>query len=206
MQALDLVLSTFIEPGDAILTEELTYSGTLGIMRHLKANIVGIPMDYVGGMNVDALEARLKTLKAQGIRPKLIYTTANHQNPTAAILTLERRERMLELANAYDTLIIEDDCYGDIDFVPNPTPDALFKLDDSNRVISSQHFRRFWGRGYGRGILSRGNRTTTPFTKIVGTVEQARLQVHRRRILQEPPRRTFGCNECGSGREMPGCD
>ena len=153
MQALDLVLSTFIQPGDTILTEELTYSGTLGIMRHLKANIVGIPMDYVDGMNVDALDARLKELKAQGIRPKLIYTTANHQNPTAAILTLERRERLLELANTYDTLIVEDDCYGDIDFVPNPTSDALFKLDDSNRVIFIATFSKILGAGVRQGYF-----------------------------------------------------
>ncbi len=153
MQALDLVLSTFIQPGDTILTEELTYSGTLGIMRHLKANIVGIPMDYVDGMNVDALDVCLKELKAQSIRPKLIYTTANHQNPTAAILTLERRERLLELANAYDTLIVEDDCYGDIDFVPNPTPDALFKLDDSNRVIFIATFSKILGAGVRQGYF-----------------------------------------------------
>ena len=153
MQALELVLGTFIEPGDTILTEELTYSGTLGIMRHLKANIAGIPMDYVDGMDVDALEARLRTLKAQGIRPKLIYTTANHQNPTAAILTLNRRERLLELANAYDTLIVEDDCYGDIDFVPNPTPDALFKLDDSNRVIFIATFSKILGAGVRQGYF-----------------------------------------------------
>lgn len=153
MQALDLVLGTFLEPGDTILTEELTYSGTLGIMRHLKANIVGIPMDYVDGLDVHALEARLEALKAQGIRPKLIYTTANHQNPTGAILTLERRERLLELANAYDTLIIEDDCYGDIDFVPNPTPDALFKLDDTNRVIFIATFSKILGAGVRQGYF-----------------------------------------------------
>lgn len=154
MQALDLVLGTFIEPGDTILTEELTYSGTLGIMRHLKANIVGIPMDYVDGMDIDALEARLKTLKTQGIRPKLIYTTANHQNPTSAILTLDRRERLLKLANVYDTLIIEDDCYGDIDFVPNATPDALFKLDDSNRVIFIATFSKILGAGVRQGYFA----------------------------------------------------
>ena len=153
MQALDLVLSTFIDPGDTILTEELTYSGTLGIMRHLEANIVGIPMDFIDGMNMDALEENLKALRAKGVRPKLIYTTANHQNPTAAILSLERRERMLELASTYDTIIVEDDCYGDIDFVPNPTPAALFKLDDSNRVVFIATFSKILGAGIRQGYF-----------------------------------------------------
>jgi len=153
MQALDLVLSTFINPGDTVLTEKFTYSGTLGIMRHLKANILGVPMDYVDGMNMDALEGMLKELKAKRIRPKLIYTTSNHQNPTSAILSLDRRKRMLELANAYDTLVVEDDCYGDIDFVPHPTPDALFKLDDSNRVIYVATFSKILGAGLRLGYF-----------------------------------------------------
>lgn len=153
MQALELVLGTFIKPGDTVLTEEFTYSGTLGIMRHLKANIVGIPMDYVDGMNMDALETQLKELKRQNVTPSLIYTTSNHQNPTSAILSLERRHRMLELAEEYDTLIVEDDCYGDIDFVPNPTPSSLFKLDTSNRVIFIATFSKILGAGVRQGYF-----------------------------------------------------
>ena len=153
MQALELVLGTFIKPGDTVLTEEYTYSGTLGIMRHLKANIVGIPMDYIDGMDMDALEEKLKELKRQNVTPSLIYTTSNHQNPTGAILSLERRHRMLELAEEYDTLIVEDDCYGDIDFVPNPTPASLFKLDTSNRVIFIATFSKILGAGVRQGYF-----------------------------------------------------
>ena len=153
MQALDLVLGTFIQPGDTVLTEEFTYSGTLGIMRHLKANIVGVQMDYIDGMNMDALEDKLKVLKRQNVTPSLIYTTSNHQNPTGAILSLERRHRMLELAEEYDTLIVEDDCYGDIDFTPNPTPASLFKLDASNRVIFIATFSKILGAGVRQGYF-----------------------------------------------------
>lgn len=153
MQALELVLGTFIKPGDTVLTEEYTYSGTLGIMRHLKANIVGIPMDYINGMDMDALEEKLKELKRQNVTPSLIYTTSNHQNPTGAILSLERRHRMLELAEEYNTFIVEDDCYGDIDFVPNPTPASLFKLDTSNRVIFIATFSKILGAGVRQGYF-----------------------------------------------------
>ena len=153
MQALELVLGTFIKPGDTVLTEEYTYSGTLGIMRHLKANIVGVPMDYIDGMDMDALEEKLKELKRQNVTPSLIYTTSNHQNPTGAILSLERRHRMLELAEEYDTLIVEDDCYGDIDFVLNPTPASLFKLDTANRVIFIATFSKILGAGVRQGYF-----------------------------------------------------
>ena len=153
MQALELVLGTFINPGDTVLTEEYTYSGTLGIMRHFKANIEGVSMDYIDGMDMDALEAKLKALKQKNIRPSLIYTTSNHQNPTGAILSLERRKRMLALAEAYDTLIVEDDCYGDIDFTSTPTPNALFKLDTLNRVIFIATFSKILGAGVRQGYF-----------------------------------------------------
>ena len=153
MQALELVLGTFINPGDTVLTEEYTYSGTLGIMRHFKANIEGVSMDYIDGMDMDALEAKLKALKGKNIRPSLIYTTSNHQNPTGAILSLERRKQMLALAEAYDTLIVEDDCYGDIDFTSTPTPDSLFKLDTSNRVIFIATFSKILGAGVRQGYF-----------------------------------------------------
>lgn len=153
MQALDLVLGTFINPGDTVLTEELTYSGTLGLLRHLKANLVGVPMDYRDGMDIDALEGILKDLRTQHIRPKIIYTTPNHQNPTGAILSLDRRKHLLTLANEYDLLIVEDDCYGDIDFVPNPTPDSLFKLDSANRVIFVGTFSKILGAGVRQGYF-----------------------------------------------------
>ena len=153
MQALELVLGTFINPGDTVLTEEYTYSGTLGIMRHFEANIEGVSMDYTDGMDMDALASKLKALKQNNIRPTLIYTTSNHQNPTGAILSLERRKRMLALAEAYDTLIVEDDCYGDIDFTSTPTPDSLFKLDTSNRVIFIATFSKILGAGVRQGYF-----------------------------------------------------
>ena len=153
MQALELVLGTFINPGDTVLTEEYTYSGTLGIMRHFKANIEGVSMDYIDGMDMDALETKLKALKQKNIRPSLIYTTSNHQNPTGAILSLERRKQMLALAEAYDTVIVEDDCYGDIDFTSTPTPDSLFKLDTSNRVIFIATFSKILGAGVRQGYF-----------------------------------------------------
>ena len=153
MQALELVLGTFINPGDTVLTEEYTYSGTLGIMRHFKANIEGVSMDYTDGMDMDALASKLKELQEKNIRPSLIYTTSNHQNPTGAILSLERRKQMLALAEAYDTLIVEDDCYGDIDFTSTPTPDSLFKLDASNRVIFIATFSKILGAGVRQGYF-----------------------------------------------------
>ena len=153
MQSLELILRTFVKPGDTVLTEELVYSGTLGLLRYLEADIVGVPVDYVEGMDMTALEQQLEKLKTDGKTPKLIYVTVNHQNPTGAILTLERRKRLLELADQFDLLINEDDCYGAIDFIPNATPDALYKLDRSDRVIYIATFSKILGAGVRQGYF-----------------------------------------------------
>ena len=65
MQALELVLGTLINPGDTVLTEEYTYSGTLGIMRHFKANIEGVSMDYIDGMDMDDLSVEIEGTQAK---------------------------------------------------------------------------------------------------------------------------------------------
>ena len=153
MQSLSLIMRTFVQPGDTVITEELCYSGTLGLLRHLQANIVGVELDKIDGMDMDALEATLKKLANQNIKPKLIYTTDNHQNPTGAILSLPRRKRMVELAREYELIIVEDDCYGDIDFVPNPTPTALRLLDDSDSVIFVATFSKILGPGVRLGYF-----------------------------------------------------
>ncbi|MFQ6041612.1 MAG: PLP-dependent aminotransferase family protein [Candidatus Poribacteria bacterium] len=153
MQSLSLIMRTFVQPGDTVLTEELCYSGTLGLLRHLKANIVGVMLDEVDGMDMDALEASLKELARRDVKPKLIYTTANHQNPTGAILALPRRKRMVELAKEYGVMIVEDDCYGDIDFEPNITPTAIRLLDDSDSVIFVATFSKILGPGVRLGYF-----------------------------------------------------
>lgn len=153
MQSLDLIFRTFLDQGDTILTEELAYSGTLSLLRDLNAKIVGVPLDHTDGMDIDALETILKDLAQKQIKPKMIYVTPNHQNPTGAILTHDRRKRLLEIADEYDLIVIEDDCYGDIDFIPNVTPDSLFKLDRSDRVIYVATFSKILGAGVRLGYF-----------------------------------------------------
>jgi 2-aminoadipate transaminase len=162
MQSLELIMRTFVQPGDTVITEELCYSGTLGLFRHLKANIVGVELDEVDGMDMIALETSLKELASKNIKPKLIYTTSNHQNPTGAILALPRRKRMIELAKEYEIMIVEDDCYGDIDFEPKVTPPAIWALDDSDSVIFVATFSKILGPGIRLGYFCAPNRFLGP--------------------------------------------
>src|SRR4051812_532369 len=92
-QAIDIVCDALIDPGDVILTEEPTFLGALRHFNSHRAKIVGIPLDDQG-MKMDVLVANLAELKAQGVRPKLLYVIPTFQNPTGVTTTLDRRRRI----------------------------------------------------------------------------------------------------------------
>lgn len=141
------------EPGDTVLCEELTYMGSLGVFRRNRLNIVGIPVDPVDGMDMAALEQALTRLEEKGIQPKFIYTIANYQNPTGAILTRDRREQMLALAKRFAVPILEDDCYGDVHFEADPPPPALYTLSGGSNVAYIGSCSKIMGPGLRLGYM-----------------------------------------------------
>lgn len=110
-QALDLLAKTFINPGDTIITEAPSYTGALNAFKAYEANIIGIPIDK-NGILVSEVEKKLKELSGKKIGVKFIYVVPNFSNPSGVTISLERREKLLELAKKYNTIIIEDNPYG----------------------------------------------------------------------------------------------
>ena len=111
-QALDLLGKILINPGDRILVEEPTYLGALQAWSAYGAEYVTVPMDQ-DGMVTDQLEEALRT------GPKFIYALPNFQNPSGVTLSLERRRRLVELADRYGVPIVEDDPYGKLRYEGN---------------------------------------------------------------------------------------
>jgi 2-aminoadipate transaminase len=140
LQALDLVHGALLARGDTVICERDCYEGTLNRYTRLGVNVVGIPLDK-DGMRMDALEASLAELKRKGDRPKFIYTIPTVQNPTATILTSERREKLLALADAYGVPIFEDDCYADLIW-SGERPPALYAMSKSANVIHIGSFSK----------------------------------------------------------------
>ena len=132
--ALDAVCATFLDPGDEVLVEAPTFVWSLAVLDNHGAALTGVEIDQ-NGLDPDALEATLEAREAAGEpTPTLLYTIPEFQNPTGATLTRERRERVLELAEEYDFLIVADDAYGELRF-SGESPPPLSALDDSGRVI-----------------------------------------------------------------------
>jgi 2-aminoadipate transaminase len=140
LQGLDLVNGVFLSPGDTVIVEDMNYAGTLSRLKRCGAHIVGIPLDQ-DGMRMDALEAALADQARRGVRPKFIYTIPTVQNPTATVMTMERRARLLELAQHHGVPIFEDECYADLTW-DGARPQALRGMANDDRVVHIGSFSK----------------------------------------------------------------
>ncbi len=122
-QALDLVGKTLISPGDKIIVEAPTFLATIQCFRLYGANIIGAPID-ADGVDVDKLEQLIEQHK-----PKLVYLIPTFGNPSGATLSLARRKRILEIAARTQTVVVEDDPYGELYF-DQPPPPSMLALSD----------------------------------------------------------------------------
>ena len=145
-QGLDLAARVLLEPGDTVVVEEPTYIGALPVFRAAGARLVGVPVDD-DGMRTDILSEVL-----QRRRPKLIYTLPTFQNPSGRVLSLERRQQLLDLALGHGVPILEDDPYGELRYEGTPLP-SLRALDESGQVIYLSTFSKSLFPGLRLGFL-----------------------------------------------------
>ncbi len=122
-QALDLIAKTLLDEDDVALVEAPTFLATIQCFRLYGPQVLGVPID-ADGVRVDLLEEMMVQHK-----PKLVYLIPTFGNPSGAMLSLERRLRVLELAVKYQTVVVEDDPYGDLYFGEAPPP-SLLALSD----------------------------------------------------------------------------
>jgi 2-aminoadipate transaminase len=122
IEALELVAKSFLDTGDTVVVEGPTYVGAIMAFRSFEADVVAVPLDE-DGLDVDALEATL----AGGLRPKLLYTIPDHQNPAGVTLAAERRRALVELARLHGFLIVEDVAYRELGF-DGTAPPSLWSL------------------------------------------------------------------------------
>jgi 2-aminoadipate transaminase len=118
-QALDLLGKTLISPGDKVIVEGPTFLATIQCFRLYGAELISAPID-AQGVKTDELEKLIAEHK-----PKFVYLIPTFGNPSGALLSLERRKQVLEMAVKYRTLIVEDDPYGDLYFGEAPPPSLL---------------------------------------------------------------------------------
>ncbi len=146
-QGLDLAARAFIDPGDVVFVEEPTFFSATHIFRAAGARVVGVPTDS-DGMRTDVLSMLLKRFK-----PKLIYTIPDFQNPSGAVMSLDRRNELLSLAYRNQIIILEDDPYGMLRYEGNALP-ALKAMDVHDNVLYLSTFSKLLFPGFRVGWIS----------------------------------------------------
>jgi 2-aminoadipate transaminase len=122
IETLELIGKSFLDPGDAVVVEAPTYLGAIQSFRSFEADVVPVTFDE-HGIDVAELEQRL----AGGLRPKLLYTIPDHQNPAGVSLAADRRPALVELARFYGFLVVEDVAYRELGFDGEALP-SLWSL------------------------------------------------------------------------------
>jgi 2-aminoadipate transaminase len=117
IDCMELAAKSLIDPGDVVVVEAPTYLGAIMAFRGYEADVRGVDLDD-DGMRTDQLAALL----ARGVRPKIVYTIPDFQNPTGLSLSATRRAELIELARRYGFLILEDVAYRDLNFGAPPPP------------------------------------------------------------------------------------
>jgi 2-aminoadipate transaminase len=137
IEALELIGKTFLDPGDLVVVEGPTYLGAIQAFQSFEATLVAVSLDE-HGLDVDDLEQRL----AGGLRPKLVYSIPDHQNPAGVSLALERRTLLVELARRYGFLIVEDVAYRELGFSTETlaslwslAPDVVVQVGTTSKTL-----------------------------------------------------------------------
>jgi 2-aminoadipate transaminase len=136
LQADAFLFEQLVEPGDLVVVEAPTYDRTLLGLRDMGAEILAIPLED-DGINVEALASVLD----EGTRPKLAHIIPNFQNPAGCTLSLEKRKRLLELAEQYDFVIFEDDPYVELRFEGEDLP-TMLSLDQAEKVVYASSYSK----------------------------------------------------------------
>jgi 2-aminoadipate transaminase len=146
-QGLDLTGKLFLDKGDVVICESPTYLAAINAFKSYSPRFVEVPMDD-DGMRMDELELALQA----NPNAKFIYTIPDFQNPTGRTMKLERRKKLVELANQYNIVILEDNPYGAIRFAGEDLP-PVKHFDTEGRVIYLSTFSKIFAPGLRLGWL-----------------------------------------------------
>ncbi|XP_018585799.2 kynurenine/alpha-aminoadipate aminotransferase, mitochondrial isoform X2 [Scleropages formosus] len=152
------VFEMLVSPGDNVLLDAPTYSGTLAALQPLGCNIINVPSDQHGMVPGSLKEILSRWTPGDARRPgstvpRVLYTIPNGGNPTGASMSAERKRQVYQLAREYDFLIIEDDPYYFLQF-EKPWAPTFLSMDLDGRVIRIDSFSKILSSGLRIGFVT----------------------------------------------------
>ncbi len=140
-QVIELAAKVILNEGDTVICEDPSFIGALNSLRSFNAHLVGVPMDDEG-----ILTDRVEEILRSDRRAKMIYVIPTFQNPSGRVMSLARRKKLLELAERYNVLILEDNPYYELRFAGNYVP-SIKSLDENGRVIYAGSYSKILSPG-----------------------------------------------------------
>lgn len=169
-EALALCLRAVTRPGDIVAVESPTYFGVLQQIEELGLRALEIPMHPQHGMNLDALEAALKTHPVAAC-----LSVPNFSNPLGSLMPEENKQRLVEMLARRDIPLIEDDINGGL-FHSGERPHAVRTHDTEGRVLLCGSFSKTLAPGYRVGWVVPGRyRERVHSLKLASTLATASL-------------------------------
>jgi 2-aminoadipate transaminase len=153
LEVLSFITESMVEPGDRVFVESPSYDRTITLIRRANAKVVGIPLEK-DGIDLAAFEDALK----HGV-PKLFYIVADFQNPMGVTTSLEKRQRLAELAHRHGFWIVEDGPYRRLRYWGEDVP-TLLSLAPS-RVLHMSSFSKILAPGIRLGYVVGPRETIT---------------------------------------------
>ena len=146
LETMKLMCDVFLDPGDVVLVESPTFVHCVMIFQIFNAVCIPCQMDDQG-LILEDVEAKIKKY-----HPKMIYTVPTFQNPTGVTLAQDRRQKLAELAEKYDILVLEDDPYRDIRFKGKDLL-PIKAFDQTGHVVLANSFSKIFSPGSRLGYV-----------------------------------------------------
>lgn len=146
-QGIDIIAKAIVNVNDNVILEKPTYSGALSVFNGRRANVYEVDM-LQDGADISSLENIFKKN-----RIKCFYTMSYFQNPTGATYSLQKKLKILELAEKYDFYIIEDDYLSELIYDPEIAYQSFKSLDINDRVFYIKSFSKIFLPGIRIGYL-----------------------------------------------------
>jgi len=152
-QALELVGKVLLDPGDYVIVGDPEYLGALSAFRMRDARFLVVKFEK-DGPDLNQVEDHLKRAQRESelSRVKFIYVVSNFQNPSGITTSLEKRKGLVELAERYNVLIVEDDPYGVLRFRGEQLP-SIMNFGGTDRVVLLNTFSKILCPGLRIGVV-----------------------------------------------------
>lgn len=148
-QGIDVCTRVLVDPGDVVLTSNPTYLGALQSFCSYRADIRGVDHSSDPEVLRGNYEKVIEQARTEGKTVKFLYMIPDFQNPSGETLTLEERRVLVELAQEYDFLIVEDSPYRELRYEGESMP-TMYSLDP-DRVIHLGSFSKIFAPGFRLG-------------------------------------------------------